>query len=157
MVYANTLSGPLLYDDTNAIVRNAWVHDGNPVAIFTNPSWWSAGHGHGWRPVTTSSFAVNYALHGLAPAGYHVVNVALHAAVCMLLLSVCAALGIAVATSLIAALLFAAHPVHTEAVASVVGRAELLAAAAFFLAADRSAGAGARAAARSWPSRIPTP
>ena len=33
-----------------------------------------------YRPVTTASFAANYAIHGPAPLGYHVVNVALHAA-----------------------------------------------------------------------------
>ncbi len=134
MIYANTISGPLLYDDINAIVRNAWVHQGDPAAILANPSWWSAGHGHGWRPMTTLTFAANYAAHGLAPAGYHAVNVALHAAVSVLMLSVFATLGVPVVTAVIAALLFAAHPVHTEAVASVVGRAELLTAAAFFLA-----------------------
>src|SRR5207247_5366773 len=73
-------------------------------------------------------FALNHALGGLDPVGFHAVNVLLHAAACVLLAVV---LGEVTGRPLLAgtaALLFAAHPVHTEAVASVVGRAEELAA-----------------------------
>ena len=87
-----------------------------------------------WRPLTTLTFALDHALHGLEPFGYHLVNVVLHAAVTVLVLSVLAAVPVALRTAVAAALLFAVHPIHTEAVASVVGRAELLAAAGFFLA-----------------------
>ena len=52
----------------------------DPIAIFTHPSWWGT---HTkittWRPLTTLSFAANYALGGVDPRGYHVVNVGLHA------------------------------------------------------------------------------
>jgi Flp pilus assembly protein TadD len=133
-VYANTLDGALLYDDVNAVVDNAWVRSGDPAGILTHPSWWREGHGRGWRPVATLSFALNHALHGLEPRGYHLVNVALHAGVSVLVLAVFARATGAALPALVAALLFAAHPVHTEAVASVVGRAELLAAGGFFLA-----------------------
>jgi hypothetical protein len=85
---------------------------------------------------------MNFAAHGVAPFGYHLVNVALHVVVSLLVFALVARLAtwlVAVA----AALLFAVHPIHTEAVASVVGRAELLAASGFvlawlaFLASDR--------------------
>jgi tetratricopeptide (TPR) repeat protein len=148
-VYANSLGGALMFDDVNAIVRNERVRRGDPVAIFREPSWWTEGFGRGWRPVTSVTFAANHALHGLAPAGYHVANVLLHAAVSVLVLAVLARVTGAPLAAALAALLFAAHPVHTEAVASVVGRAELLAAGGFFLAwlfflrADDAAG-GAR-------------
>ncbi len=156
VVYGNTLQGPLLYDDVNAIVRNDWLR-GDVAAILTNPSWWAEGHGRGWRPMTTLSFAANYAVHGLSPLGYHAVNVLLHAGVSVLLLNVFFMLGIAASVSFLAALLFAAHPVHTEAVASIVGRAELLAAAGFFLAwrcflaADRRRAGNARRSSRLPP------
>src|SRR5262249_7428894 len=67
-------------------------------------------------------------VHGVAPFGYHLVNFALHAAVCVVLALVLARIAGDATLALLAAFLFAAHPVHTEAVASVVGRAELLAA-----------------------------
>lgn len=133
-VYANSLGGGLLYDDVNAIRGNAVVIDGDVAGILTTPSWWGDGRGHLWRPLTTLTFALDHALYGLAPFGYHVVNVALHAVVSVLVLVVFAAEGVGPAVAVGAAVLFAAHPVHTEVVANIVGRAELLAAAGFFLA-----------------------
>jgi Tfp pilus assembly protein PilF len=133
-VYANSLGGALLYDDVNAIRNNALVRTGDVVGILGTPSWWGEGPNLLWRPLTTLTFALDHALHGLEPFGYHLVNVVLHAAVTVLVLSVLAAVPVALRTAVAAALLFAVHPIHTEAVASVVGRAELLAAAGFFLA-----------------------
>ncbi|HTP49818.1 MAG TPA: tetratricopeptide repeat protein [Anaeromyxobacteraceae bacterium] len=86
-----------------------------------------------WRPVTTLSYALNYAAGGTAVFGYHAVNAALHVLVSLLVLcwarNVVASVdpGREGAASLLAALLFAVHPVHVEAVAGMVGRAELLA------------------------------
>jgi tetratricopeptide (TPR) repeat protein len=134
VVYLNSLGGALLYDDTNAIINNGWVRAGDPFAILTHASWWSEGLGNGWRPVTTLTFAANHAIHGLEPFGYHLVNVILHACVSVLVFVVFARVTAMPLAAAIAGLLFAAHPVHTEAVASVVGRAELLAAAGFFCA-----------------------
>ncbi len=131
-LYANSLRGALFFDDTNAILNNLWVRTGDVVSILTRPSWWSEARGHGWRPLTTLTFALDHALHGLDPVGYHVVNVLLHAGVSVLVFAVFSRVA-APLPAAIAALLFAAHPVHTEAVASVVGRAELLAAGGFFL------------------------
>src|SRR6185369_2846346 len=133
-LYANSLSGDLFFDDTNAILNNGWVRRVDVVGIFTKASWWGEGRGHGWRPVTTLTFALNAALHDVAPLGYHLVNVVLHAVVSVLVFAVFARVTGAQQSAAVAALLFAAHPVHTEAVASVVGRAELLAALGFFLA-----------------------
>ncbi len=133
-VYGNTVGGTLLYDDVNAIRDNAFVLDGDVVGILTTPSWWANGRGGLWRPLTTLTFVGDHALHGLDPVGYHVVNVVLHAAVSVLVLVVFAAAMPGARTALGAAVLFATHPIHTEAVANVVGRAELLAAAGFFLA-----------------------
>lgn len=133
-VYANSLGGALVYDDANAIRNNPFVRNGDVEGILTEPSWWGGARGPLWRPLTTLTFALDHAVHGLAPFGYHLVNVVLHAAVSLLVLVVFAAVTAAPRTALAAALLFAAHPVHTEAVANVVGRAELFAAAGFFVA-----------------------
>jgi Tfp pilus assembly protein PilF len=133
-VYANTLGGGFVYDDVNAIRNNPFVRTGDVVGILTEPSWWGIARGPLWRPLTTLTFALDHALHGLEPLGYHVVNVALHAAVSALVLVVFAAVTAAPRVALASALLFATHPIHTEAVANLVGRAELLAAAGFFLA-----------------------
>lgn len=133
LVYANTLFNGFTMDDEPYIVHNAAV---------TSPSW------HGFfapaqvtnlvRPITFGSFALNWAIGGDHPFGFHLVNVLLNAIVALLLYLVLRKLlenlenGELVAWA--ASLLFALHPIHTEAVASAVGRAELLA-AAFLLGA----------------------
>jgi tetratricopeptide (TPR) repeat protein len=152
-VYTNALRGELLYDDVPDIVRNRLVRDFEVARIVTEPSWatW-VGIGYaGYRPVTTLTFALNHAVHGLAPVGWHAVNVALHAAVSALLVVLLVRLDVGVAVAALAGVLFATHPVHTEAVASVVGRADvlstLLALLCWWLLLGRGGGLRAAAAA----------
>ncbi|KAL1466352.1 hypothetical protein MTO96_026745 [Rhipicephalus appendiculatus] len=80
-----------------------------------------------YRPLTVLSFRANYYANGRQVRGYHVVNVALHCA-CSVLVAVVASrvMRITAIHACLAAMLFAAHPVHTEAVSSIVGRAEVL-------------------------------
>src|SRR5262249_30641541 len=74
--YLNTLRGALIYDDVNAIVRNPAVTDVDLARIVTTGSWFSPnGYMDVYRPATTATFAANYAVHGVAPLGYHLVNV----------------------------------------------------------------------------------
>ena len=97
-----------------------------------------------WRPVTLGSYAVERSLAGGArPAVSHAVNIALHVAVACLVLAIAGASGLSPAASLLVALLFALTPAKSEAVANVVGRAEILA-ALFTLAAMRLALRGTR-------------
>lgn len=86
-----------------------------------------------YRPITVLTFRLNYLVHELDPLGYHLVNILLHAAVTLMYHSLCSSL-LSRPGAAVAALLFAVHPVHTEAVSGVVGRAELLA-SLFFLSA----------------------
>ena len=69
-----------------------------------------------YRPLTILSFRLNHWLHGLWAPGFHACNVTAHALVCLLYLWTCLGLGVSLAPSLGAALLFAANPIHTEAV-----------------------------------------
>jgi Flp pilus assembly protein TadD len=87
-----------------------------------------------YRPVTVMSFALERPLWRLNPLGYHVVNVALHALVSWLVFQIAIRVGLSIGGAFFAAALFAVHPIHTEAVTSVVGRAELLATVFFMLA-----------------------
>src|SRR5262245_52353007 len=81
--YLTALGGPLLYDDVHAIVENPAVHALDLRAIFLTPSWWGT-YTAVYRPVTVLSFALDYAVHGVEPFGYHLVNVLLHATVTVL-------------------------------------------------------------------------
>jgi tetratricopeptide (TPR) repeat protein len=141
--FATSLGNGFAYDDDVIIVDNPRVTAPASIGtIFTSPYWGSRERGGLYRPVATLSYAWNHRLHGLEPFGYHLVNVLLHAAVSVLLVLVALeVLPLAAAT--LAGLLFAAHPIHVEAVANVVGRAELLAALGVlvaWLAARRATG-----------------
>ncbi|CAG2122566.1 unnamed protein product, partial [Medioppia subpectinata] len=90
-------------------------------------------HSHkSYRPLTVITFRLNYLLNGLHPEGYHVVNALLHLIVVQLFYRFCLQFLNHRRMALIASILFAVHPLKTEAVSGVVGRAELLS-TTFFL------------------------
>ena len=132
-VFLNSLHGELIFDDLHAVIRNEDVRGGNPMARVWVDDFWgtpmASNSSHkSYRPITVLSFRANHCIHGLDPTGYHVVNVLLHAIVSAVAAPFYARLLGDERAAELAALLFALHPVHTEAVASVVGRAELLSA-----------------------------
>lgn len=135
-VYANSTQNGLTYDDRTVIVRNQAAWDPTDVRRIFLASSWSTNVEQtiAYRPLTTWSFALNYAAHGAEPLGYHVVNVLGHAIVSALVVVLAATLGLSAMTAGLAGVLFAVHPIHTEAVANVVGRAEILAAGLALLA-----------------------
>lgn len=92
-----------------------------------------SGSHKSFRPLCTFSFRLNYAAGGLEPWGYHLVNVALHCCVTALFTALCHPLLGGGCWSLLAGLLFASHPIHTEAVAGLVGRADVGAGLCFLL------------------------
>jgi protein O-mannosyl-transferase len=148
LIYLNTLGGDLVYDDRFAIVENPTVTGQSGLAeIFTTDFWGrpiqSPKSHKSYRPVTVLSFRLNYLFVGLRPAMYHATNVFLHGLSCFLFVMLARFIfGQAGQNSIntedrpevwISGLLFALHPVHVEAVANIVGRAELLC-AIFFIA-----------------------
>ncbi|XP_016130121.1 transmembrane and TPR repeat-containing protein 2 [Sinocyclocheilus grahami] len=108
------------------------------INIFYDDFWGTllthSGSHKSYRPLCTLSFRLNYALGGLDPWGFHLVNVVLHCATTALFSSLSSLLLGSGCWSLLAGLLFAAHPIHTEAVAGIVGRADVGAALFFLLA-----------------------
>jgi len=128
-----------VWDDRAAIIGNKDVTQERSIgALFTNDFWGQDIH-HNWshksyRPVTTLSFRANHALHGLNAAGYHFANVVIYATCVVLMYKVCRQWASSGAGARIASLLFCFHPVHVEAVASLVGRADSLC-GLFFMAA----------------------
>jgi len=143
-VTAGSLGHSFTYDDRAIIVENERVRDPARFLDVLTTNYWGASWNAGlYRPVTMATYALQHAVHGLAPLGYHLVNVSLHAAASVLLLVAARRALRRAGVALVAAAVFAAHPVHVEAVAGVVGRAELLAAVGVFgallLASPRAA------------------
>lgn len=95
----------------------------------------TGSHGS-YRPVCTLSYKFNHWVGGLKPLGYHLTNVGLHSIATGLVLKLSRQLlgGTRLwSGSTLTALLFAVHPIHTEAVASLVGRADLFASIFYLL------------------------
>lgn len=137
--YANSFGVPFIFDDEFAIVRNQSIRDLGDWPRVLLPDAHTAGAAG--RPVVNLSFALNYALHGLDPVGYHVGNVLAHAAVTLLLWGLLrrtlrldpnwVSEGHREALALGLAALWCAHPLLTISVTVVQQRTELL--AAFFI------------------------
>ncbi len=138
LIYSNVFGAPFIFDDIKYIVENGFIRE---LANFYSLS--------GTRYLTFLSFALNYAVGGLSPWGYHFVNIALHALNSIMLYLLVRGLfdafascledggepghggqGLARYLAFMTALVFAAHPMETEAVSYVSQRFVSL--AAFF-------------------------
>jgi hypothetical protein len=133
LAYSGNFDAPFIFDDRGAIELNPafqWWPD--LARIFASMPSETAFSG---RPLVTLTFALNYAWGGLDPRGYHVVNLAIHITCALLLFGVvrrtltnaaaampAAPLALGAATAV--ALLWAAHPLNTEAVAYITQRTE---------------------------------
>ncbi|XP_068742906.1 protein O-mannosyl-transferase TMTC1-like [Montipora capricornis] len=130
--YLNTLEYALVHDDVFAIKDNLDIRPETPLQnLLSNDFWgkpmWSNTSHKSYRPLCTLTFRMNYAIHGLNPLGYHAVNVVLHCLVCLLYTYMCDVVAFkSFPLAILAGLLFSTHPVHTEAVTGVVGRADVL-------------------------------
>ncbi len=132
--FVNTLWNGFAYDDWDIILDNPAVrHLSNFRSIFAAGYWPDPGFNLLYRPVVIFSYALNYAVAGDKPFSYHLVNVLLHAGNSALVYLLFVALFQMRGLALVAASAFALHPIHTEAVANVAGRAELLSNAFLFL------------------------
>jgi len=128
LVYANTLFNGFAQDDEIYILQN------HAVTTFAfrellAPNYFSRV----FRPLTFLTFAGNWLVSGARPFSYHLANLLLHLLVTLLVYHLLKTLlqshPEATTMAFASALLFAVHPLHTEAVAAIVGRSELLAAA----------------------------
>jgi hypothetical protein len=134
VVFANALANGFVLDDRGIIVNNPVVREyATAWRAFGLPYWPDAVGGGQYRPLGTLSFALDWAIGGGDPRWFHAVNVLWHVAATVLVFVLAAELLAPVAAG-IAALVFAVHPVHVEAVSNVVGRLEPMA-AVFVLAA----------------------
>ena len=127
VVYVGALWNHFALDDNQIVQFNKLVLQLSGVwRAFLSPYWPPVIGGGLYRPLPLASYAIDWQLGGAA-WWFHAVNVAWHAGA-----------SVAVAwlarqwsgerAALAAGLLFAVHPVHVEAVANIVGRAELMAA-----------------------------
>lgn len=130
LVAAPSIRNGFVADDQWVIAnRQLLEHPPSVGVVLKEPYWPASFGGVMWRPAVIASFAVDYRV-SQSPHWFHAVNVVWAAiAAALFALLACDLAGPAV--GLITGLLFAVHPVHVEATANVVGRAELMAAAGY--------------------------
>lgn len=129
LVHANTLANGFAYDDVDIIEQNEALHSWSGIVDHVDEPYWPGHYGRGvgaWRPVITTLFGVQWMVSGGDPALFHAVGALLHGATTFLVVLLLLEL-VPLAAAVSGGLLFAVHPVHAEAVANLVGNAEVLA------------------------------
>jgi tetratricopeptide (TPR) repeat protein len=131
-VYLPAFQADFTLDDVPIIEENSYIKSIDKIPMLWTSHYWAgkvdANDTGLYRPLTLTTYNLQYAISGDNPAPFHIVNILLHALVCLLLFKMTSLLFGNYRLSVIAGLLFAVHPIHTEAVAGIVGRAEILAA-----------------------------
>lgn len=123
--YLPALRGRWVYDDIPLILQQGCFRSIGRIPAML--AVWQRGPCN-QRPMRYVTYALDHAVFGLDPAGWHAVNVFLHGVVCWMLYRLLARLGRSRVAAGVAAGLLCLHPVCTEAVAYVSGRRDLLAA-----------------------------
>ena len=133
LLYLPALGNEFAYDDVPIVQGDPRVHSLDHIDEIFGRGYWADAEQALYRPITTLSFAVDWAISGGDAAWFLFMNAVWNAAAAVLVFLLLAHFA-PIAAALAGALLFAAHPVHVEAVANTVGRAEPIA-AVFMLAA----------------------
>ena len=144
-VYANTLSNGFVNDDEHQVLRNPWITDVRFIPDIFSKSVWSflpgAKIADYYRPLMHVVYLINYHLFGFQAWGFHLVNVLFHVGNTVVVVLLTARLtgfvdthgsrgrdwvsAFVLSSPFVAGLLFATHPVHTEAVAWIASIPEL--------------------------------
>lgn len=142
IIYANTLKNGFVFDDFGTIVNNNHLikNPGKFSILINQKEYFDYSGEITYRPVATLSYMLDYTLYGLKPWGYHLTNILLHLGnvillyMFLVLLSgsneqvMIKGLGVRLTTPqpFLLSLLFAVHPVLTEAVNAISFREDLL-------------------------------
>jgi tetratricopeptide (TPR) repeat protein len=131
--YANSITNAFILDDNLIVAANERIRHIDPLQ-FLFQSYWGDLNKAVYRPLTIFTFALEYPLWEVWAPGYRITNLLLHSINGWLVFLLARGLLGSPPAALASAVVYVAHPVHTEAVVGIVGRGELLAAALFFSA-----------------------
>jgi len=133
-IYSNTFKHEFALDDVAVISNNELVKKGigGISEIFTSRAWKGFEQNRkqveSYRPLSSAHFAIEYEFFQLNSGSYHIVQVLYFALLCVLIYWLLLAFFDRKHPylALIIALLFAAHPIHTDVVNNIKSRDELL-------------------------------
>jgi len=120
LAYINTISYPFVFNTISLIQENEAIKSlKNIPYFFQKPE-------PLYSPISTATFAVDYSLYGLNASGFRITNIILHT-IATVLVGIFSLAFLDRKGAVFSALIFAVHPIHTEAVAGIAGRGEALA------------------------------
>jgi tetratricopeptide (TPR) repeat protein len=132
LAYSNSFGAGFTLDNRGLLLRDPRIRQAtaqNIGLIFRQTYWWPYGESGLYRPITTLTYLFNYAIlgNGEQPAGYHWINFLLHTGNVLLVYALALRLMRKFWPAVFVAAIWAVHPVLTESVTNMVGRADLLA------------------------------
>ena len=150
--YSNSFSAGFVFDNRGLLLEDPRIREAsaeNLGLIFQHNYWWPYGESSVYRPVATLSYLFNYAVlgNGQERAGYHWMNLLLQLGNVLLVYALARRLIKEFWPPVFVAVVWAVHPVLTESVTNMIGRADLLAAMAtlsgllFYLKSTEARGA----------------
>lgn len=158
LAYVNSLNNGFVWDDDSQVLNNHFIKNLRFIPeIFSGDVWGGGSHplSNYYRPLMNIIFMMNYHLFGFRAWGFHLINILLNALVTILIFVLIRRLfeesgpsgsNLYLLPSFLAALLFAVHPIHTEAVTWISGVPEIsfaffyLSALYFFILGNKDPG-----------------
>jgi tetratricopeptide (TPR) repeat protein len=136
LVYANSLSGAFVFDDTKQIAGNPALHSWSNILRAFSSDVWSFQRGTltadipppYYRPLFTTYLTLNYKLFGLWEPGWHLMNLLVHVAATVAVYFLLKRLSSNHLVAALAALLFGVHAAHVESISWISGIPDPLAA-----------------------------
>lgn len=137
IIYFNSLDGEFVFDDESVVQNNLSIRELNNIPkFFTGEEGFHKVIGRYYRPVVSTSYAIDYWLWGLKPAGFKITNLIIHLINCLLLyfllLNMFKEFNKKKFIAFLATMIFTAHTIHTEAVTWISGRTDSLVTIWFF-------------------------
>src|SRR2546425_2967135 len=115
LCYANSLGNEFVFDDYLLVLGNERIRSLNSGLLLNS-----------YRPIRDISYAIDFALWGERAFGFHLTNIVIHAANVLLVFALIRRFTESLLTATLAALIFAVHPIQTDAVTYISGRRDLL-------------------------------
>ncbi len=142
LLYYSTFNTTFIWDDRTLIVNNTYIRSLKNIPFFFTLEYWKEHHlgGKTYRPLRTTTFALDYHFWKFDQRGYHLTNLTFYILNCLLVYFLVLELekaagrgesstgyrGVLLGVPLAAALLFAVHPIHTETIVYIKNRSEMI-------------------------------
>ena len=160
LAYSNTLNNPFLFDDGLLVTRNELLRSWETFGQLFTASTTEGAHIKGgfFRPLQNILYFFVYQIFGEEPVGFHLLNTALHATNAGLVYLLGKKLGFNPIACFFASLIWAVHPIHTEAITYISGTADPLysffCASSIFCPISRSGKYSLSCRYSSWPLSV---